>query len=130
RAFAHGDGATRAERDGARQGRRRGRGARGSGAQGRGPSTAGHRRRQGESGVLMGGADATETLVTAWCARAREAAFLSGDRAAIDATAAPRELVVDLVRARAPHADLFHSCAILGRLLAEHDGSPSLAASP
>jgi hypothetical protein len=71
----------------------------------------------------------TEAVVAAWCALERAAAFLPGDRAAIEATDAPRGLVVDLVRARAPHADLFHASAVLGRLLADHGGSPTLAAS-
>jgi hypothetical protein len=73
-------------------------------------------------------AESTESLVAAWCARDRDAAFLPGDRAAIEATTAPRELIVAHVLANAPHADLFHACAVLGRLLAEHGGSPTLAA--
>jgi hypothetical protein len=68
-------------------------------------------------------------LVDAWCACDARAAFLGTDRAAIEATRGPRALVVEHVRERAGHADLFHACAVLGRLLAESGASPSLASS-
>ncbi len=77
-----------------------------------------------------------DELVEAWCARDRSAAFLPGDRAVIDATKGPRALVVDRVTTLASYPgdervqkDLFHACAVLGRIFAEGGGSPTLAAS-
>jgi hypothetical protein len=70
-----------------------------------------------------------DALVEAWCARDHAIAFLASDRLAIEATRGPRALVVEHVRERAAHVDLFHACAVLGRLLAESGGSPSLASS-
>ena len=84
-----------------------------------------------------------DDLVERWCARDRALAFLPGDKAAIDATAGPRTLVVEIARGRhvrgsasawsepgaAPHSDLFQAFAVLGRLIAESGGSPSLAST-
>ncbi|MGO8995055.1 MAG: hypothetical protein ACLQVI_17205 [Polyangiaceae bacterium] len=72
---------------------------------------------------------AIDEIVERWCARDRGLAFLPGDKAAIEATREPRALVVEIGRERRPHADLFHACAVLGRLIAESGGSPSLASS-
>ena len=70
---------------------------------------------------------AIDQLVDAWCGRDRALAFLGSDRVVIEATREPRALVVEQVCGGAPHADLFHACAVLGRLIAERGGSPSLA---
>jgi hypothetical protein len=70
-----------------------------------------------------------DELVEAWCERDRGLAFLPGDQAVIEATREPRSLVVEQWSERANHVDLFHACAILGRLIAELGGSPTLAAS-
>ena len=71
-----------------------------------------------------------DELVERWCARDLALAFLSGDKAAIDATRGARaSLVAEIVRERSAHTDLFHACAMLGRLVAESGGSPSLASS-
>jgi hypothetical protein len=74
-----------------------------------------------------------DDLVEAWCARDRTAAFLPGDHAVIEATKGPRALVVDRVKTLAQdervQKDLFHACAVLGRIFAERGGSPTLAAS-
>ncbi len=67
--------------------------------------------------------------VAAWCMSDKAPAFLGTDRAAVEATREPRALVVAQVQERAAHADLFNACAMLGRLLAESGGSPSLASS-
>jgi hypothetical protein len=66
-----------------------------------------------------------DDVVSEWCARDRATAFVPADRAAVDATVGPRAVIVD--HARAKHADLFHACGVLGRLLAEHGASPTLA---
>jgi hypothetical protein len=73
--------------------------------------------------------DRLDALVAAWCARDHAVAFVPGDHAAIDATLGARALVVERLLAKAPGSDLFHACAVLGRLLAELGGSPTLAAS-
>lgn len=70
----------------------------------------------------------TDDIVDAWCARDHALAFLPSDHAAIDGTRGPRALIVERVRTNGPDADLFHACAILGRIFAELGGSPSLAA--
>jgi hypothetical protein len=70
-----------------------------------------------------------DDLVETWCARDHAAAFLAADHAVIDATRGPRSLIVERIRARGPHTDLFHACAVLGRLIADRGGSPTLAAS-
>jgi len=70
-----------------------------------------------------------DELVEAWCACDRRLAFLAADRAVIEATREPRALVVEQLREGMPHVDLFHACAVLGRLIAESGGSPSLASS-
>jgi hypothetical protein len=70
-----------------------------------------------------------DELVAAWCARDLERAFLPADRAAIEATGEPRALVVEQVRERASHADLFHACAVLGRIMVGCSASPSLAST-
>jgi hypothetical protein len=69
-----------------------------------------------------------DDLVDEWCARDVEGA-LPGDRTVIDATRAARALVVDRLRDGAADGDLFNACAVLGRLLADLGGSPTLAAS-
>jgi hypothetical protein len=74
-----------------------------------------------------------DELVDAWCARDRTSAFLPEDNAVIDATKGPRALIVDHVltpsRDERVLKDLFHACAVLGRIFAERGGSPTLAAS-
>jgi hypothetical protein len=71
---------------------------------------------------------ALDDLVDRWCARDRALAFLSADRAVIDTTRGPRALVVEHWLERSSHPDLFHACAMLGRILAELGASPTLAA--
>jgi len=89
-----------------------------------------------------------DELVEEWCARDRSAAFLPGDNDVIDATKGPRALVLEDAKALASRPrdetaprdethprderaqkDLFHACAVLGRIFAERGGSPTLAVS-
>ncbi len=69
-----------------------------------------------------------EALVSGWAARDHARALVPEDHAAIDATHAARALVVARLLGDA-HPDLFHACLVLGRLLAEHGGTPTLAAA-
>ena len=69
-----------------------------------------------------------ERLAGAWSARDHARALVPEDHAAIDATLAARVAVIEQLR-RGAHADLFHACLVLGRLLAERGGSPTLAAA-
>jgi hypothetical protein len=67
-----------------------------------------------------------EDLVAAWTARDHTRALLPEDHAAIDGTHAARTVVIERILSGA-HADLFHGCLVLGRLLAVHGASPTLA---
>ncbi len=69
-----------------------------------------------------------EALAAGWAARDHARALVPEDHAAIDATSAARVLVVTRLLGDG-HADLFHACLVLGRLLAEHGGTPTLAAA-
>jgi hypothetical protein len=69
-----------------------------------------------------------EAQVAEWCARDRARAFLPMDRAIVESTAAPRALVIERLGVKGTERDLFHACAMLGRIIAERGGSPTLAA--
>ena len=68
-------------------------------------------------------------VVAAWCDRDHARALLPVDHEIIDSTAAARTLVIECLRRAVPDRDLFHACAVLGRLVAERGGSPTLASS-
>jgi hypothetical protein len=51
------------------------------------------------------------------------------DREIVDASANVRALVVDLVLAGGPEDELYDACAVLGRLVAQRGGSPTLASA-
>src|ERR1700722_1733284 len=70
-----------------------------------------------------------DEIVASWCTRDQALAFLPGDKSAIDATRGARAILVEIMRERGGNADLFPACAVLGRLIAESGGSPSLASS-
>ena len=67
--------------------------------------------------------------VAVWCQRDHARALLPVDHEIIDSTGAARALVVECLRRAAPDRDLFHACAVLGRLIAVRGGSPTLASS-
>jgi hypothetical protein len=69
-----------------------------------------------------------DKLVVAWSERDHARALVPADHAAIDATSAARTFVVERILAGG-HADLFHACLVLGRLLAAHGASPTLASA-
>jgi hypothetical protein len=70
-----------------------------------------------------------DAIVEAWCAKDRARAVLPADRAIVDGSIAPRALVVDLVLAGDPEDELYDACGVLGRLIAQRAGSPTLASA-
>jgi hypothetical protein len=73
------------------------------------------------------GVSEQETVVAAWCARDRQHAVLPADREVIDGLRSIRALVVDLAISNGAGDDLYDACAVLGRLMGELGGSPTLA---
>jgi hypothetical protein len=65
-------------------------------------------------------------IVASWCVRDHARALTAEDHAVIDASAAARTLVVE--RTSVGQGDFFSACAVLGRLIADRGGSPTLAA--
>jgi hypothetical protein len=65
-------------------------------------------------------------IVAKWCARDHGRALTPEDHAVIDASVAARTLVVE--RTGVGLGDFFSACAVLGRLIADRGGSPTLAA--
>ena len=70
-----------------------------------------------------------DSLVAAWSEKDRARAVLPADREIVDASGAVRALIVDLVLAGGPEDELFDACAVLGRLIAQRGGSPTLASA-
>jgi hypothetical protein len=68
-------------------------------------------------------------IVERWCAIDRSHAFLPADRAAVEATRATRRLVVELLLRSPDDRDVMHALGVMGQTLADHGGSPTLAAS-
>jgi hypothetical protein len=70
-----------------------------------------------------------DVIVEAWCAKDRARAVLPADRAIVDGSSAPRALIVDLVLSGDPEDELYDACGVLGRLIAQRAGSPTLASA-
>ena len=70
-----------------------------------------------------------DSIVAAWSARDRSRAVLPADREIIDASATIRTLIVDLALAGGPEDELYDASAVLGRLIAQRGGSPTLASA-
>jgi hypothetical protein len=70
-----------------------------------------------------------DAVIAAWCAKDRARGVLPADREIVDASTALRALVVDLVLAGGPEDELYDACAVLGRLIAQRGGSPTLASA-
>jgi len=68
-------------------------------------------------------------IVAAWSAKDRERAVLPADREIVDASSNTRNLIVELVLGGAAEDELFDACAVLGRLIAQRGGSPTLASA-
>ena len=67
--------------------------------------------------------------VDAWCAIDAATAVLGADREVIAASRSVRSLIVDFARAGGSDEEIYDACAALGRLIAEHHGSGTLASS-
>jgi hypothetical protein len=78
--------------------------------------------------VSSGARDAVARAVEAWTAHDVAHAVVPVDREIVDATLAIRTHIAELILANGPERDLYNACAVLGRLIAERGGSPSLAA--
>ena len=70
-----------------------------------------------------------EAIVAAWCEKDKAHAVLPADRDIVDASGAVRTLIVDLVLAGDPVDEVYDACAVLGRLIAQRAGSPTLASA-
>jgi hypothetical protein len=70
-----------------------------------------------------------DAVVAAWSARDRARGVLRADREFVDTSASVRALIVDLVIAGGPEDELYDACAVLGRLIAQRAGSPTLASA-
>jgi hypothetical protein len=68
-------------------------------------------------------------VLAAWCESDLACAVLPADRAMIQDSMAVRTLIVDRVLADGSCDELYDACAVLGRLLAQHGGSPTLASA-
>jgi hypothetical protein len=73
--------------------------------------------------------DPAAALVAAWSDRDRGTAPLPADREIIDASASVRTLIVDVALAGGPEDEFYDACAVLGRMVAQHGGSPTLASA-
>jgi hypothetical protein len=74
--------------------------------------------------------DAPATALIAWCESDRSLAVLPADREIIESSMALRALILDLAVSSSsgpPEDELYDACAMLGRLIAERHGSPTLA---
>src|SRR5271166_4832541 len=70
-----------------------------------------------------------DAIVETWCAKDRARAVLPADRAIVDGSTAPRTLIIDLVLSGDPEDELYDACGVLGRLIAQRAGSPTLASA-
>jgi len=70
-----------------------------------------------------------EACVDAWCALDVRTAVLAADREAIATSRSVRSLIVDFARAGGNDEEIYDACAALGRVIAEHRGSGTLASS-
>jgi hypothetical protein len=68
-----------------------------------------------------------EALLAAWSAKDRGRAVLPADRAIVEDSASIRALIIDVMLAGGPEDELYDACAVLGRFIAQRDGSPTLA---
>jgi hypothetical protein len=73
--------------------------------------------------------DERERIVAAWTEADTRRALHAADRRATAHSAAIRALIVELALTESIGDKLFDACAALGRLIAEHLGSPTLASA-
>jgi hypothetical protein len=68
-------------------------------------------------------------IVEDWSRRDLQSAVLPADRAFVEASGSLRALVVDLVTSASPLDELYDACAVLGRMIAQRGGSPTMASA-
>jgi len=68
-----------------------------------------------------------DAILTAWCDSDRLGAVLPSDHRIGDASTSLRALIVDLALSGGPDDEIYDACAVLGRLIAQRGGSPTLA---
>jgi hypothetical protein len=73
--------------------------------------------------------DDRDAVVAEWCARDRARCVLAADREIVDASTGVRALVVDLAATAGAEDELYDACAVMGRLIAQRGGSPTLASA-
>ncbi len=66
-------------------------------------------------------------LVAAWCELDRNAGVLPADREIVDASRSMRTVIADFASAGGTDEEIYDTCALLGRFIAVHGGSPTLA---
>jgi hypothetical protein len=69
-----------------------------------------------------------DSILSNWCDRDQATAVLSADRPCIEGSTAVRSLILELVLASGGGDELYDACAVLGRLICQRGGSPTLAA--
>lgn len=70
-----------------------------------------------------------DALLSAWSAKDRTRAVLPADHEIVDAAATIRALILDVVLAGGPEDELYDAAAVLGRVIAQRGGSPTLASA-
>ncbi len=68
-----------------------------------------------------------DAVVQGWCELDSARAVLPVDRVIIASSTSLRALIVDLVRSADQEDELYDACAVLGRLIGQERGSPTLA---
>lgn len=71
----------------------------------------------------------TDDILRAWAEKDRARAVIPADREFVDASESPRALIVELATAGGSGDELYDACLMLGRLVAQRGGSPTLASS-
>lgn len=78
---------------------------------------------------MAGTASDRETAVRAWCALDRARALVAADHEIAEGASALRAVILDFARAGGSDDEIYDACALLGRLIAQRGGSPTLASS-
>jgi uncharacterized protein YgbK (DUF1537 family) len=71
----------------------------------------------------------TRGIVRTWADKDRARAVLAADREIVEASDAPRTLIVELATTGAPEDELYDACSVWGRIIAQRGGSPTLASA-
>jgi hypothetical protein len=70
-----------------------------------------------------------DAVVSVWCQQDGARAVLPVDHKIIANSTSVRALIVDLARSAEPEDELYDACAVLGRLIGQEGGSPTLASA-